>query len=119
MFTTKSQTLDSHTGIVAVTKSMLRVVRSGALQRAALPRVLCRALSQISDPGRFQTPIVATLWEQRKQEKADATVAAAAASAATGETERTVKRPADSKVSVLMPFSTDEDLRMTYASPWG
>ena len=99
-----------------LTKSMLRVVRSGALQRAALPRVLCRALTQISDPGRFQTPIVATLWEQRKQEKADATVAA---SAVTGETERTVKRPADSKVSVVMPFSTDEDLRMTYASPWG
>ena len=74
----------------------------------------CRKCSELT--GTFQTPIVAALWKQRQQEKADLDSELISPSAVK---ERIVKTPADSRVKAQMPFAGDEHLRMTYTSPWG
>ena len=65
--------------------------------------------------GTFQTPIVRALWQQRLQEKHDNE----SRDSEKLPGDRAVKAPQDSKVEVMMPFSSDEHLRMSYESPWG
>ena len=72
--------------------------------------------SFMSRAGEFQTPIVRALWEQRLAERE----AADSHKSIPPETaDRPVKTARDSRVDILMPFGSDEHLRMTYTSPWG
>lgn len=79
-----------------------------------------RALCAASRAGRFQTPIVDTLWRKRAAAKARAEFEASQTETLyDGERRLIEKSPLDSANAVTYALSTDEALADTYRNPWG